>query len=102
MNRRYKRESYPLSQRVQFMDMFLEMARQDSAFLLAERQLDRAEPDYRQVLASLTPAERKALQAHYRAADSLADATAALAFFLGMTQGNRRRRLQSRRHRGKV
>ncbi len=28
--------------------------------------------------------------------------TAALAFFLGMTQGNRRRRLQSRRHRGKV
>lgn len=102
MNRRYKRDGAPLSRRVRLMGAFLEMARQDPAYLLAEGQLDRAELRYRQVLASLTPADRKALEAHCRALDSLADATAAIAFSMGITEGNRRRRLKSRLPRGKV
>lgn len=83
MERRHKQKSYSLSRRVRLMERFLETARQDPAYLRADRR-------YRQVL--LSPADRKAIENYLRAGDALADATAAIAFFMGQSERRRQKR----------
>ena len=85
MERRYKQKSYSLSRRVRLMERFLETARQDPAYLWADRR-------YRQVLGFLSPADRKAIENYLRAGDALADATAAIAFFMGQSERRRQKR----------
>ena len=92
MERRYKQKSYSLSRRVWLMERFLETARQDPAYLRADRRLDRADRRYRQVLGFLSPADRKAIENYLRAGDALADATAAIAFFMGQSERRRQKR----------
>ena len=103
MDQRYRQKPYSLSQRIRLMEMFLEMAKQDPAYLPAEWRLDRADTYYRKALATLTPEDKNAVESYFRAVDSLADATAAIAFFMGMAVGRRqKRRLRSSLGCGKV
>ena len=74
------------------MERFLETARQDSAYLRADRRLDQADRRYRQVLGFLSPADRKAIENYLRAGDALADTTAAIAFFMGQSERRRQKR----------
>ena len=103
MNQRYGQKPYSLSRRVRLMERFLKAARQDPAYLQAERRLDRADTSYRKALAALPPESKNAVEAYFRAADSLGDATAAIAFFMGMAEGRKQKhRLHSHPPRGKV
>ena len=103
MVKRVKQKPYPLSQRVRLMGAFLKNAQQYPDYFLAEKRLNRAEGRWRQVLATLTPEDRKTVETYIRASDLLADATAAIAFFMGMAEGRKQKRwLHSFRRRGKV
>lgn len=103
MNIKYKRKSVSLSRRIRLMDRFLKIAQQDPVYLPAEWRLNRADTYYRQALKKLTPEDKNAVESYFRAVASLGDATAAIAFFMGMAEGRKqKRRLHSRLPHGKV